>query len=272
MYNKNMKNETNTDNIIPLPRYPKHDDFAILSPCFYFNPIKTQTVLKKEFSKVGNNGIPFIEYGSQEEFTNKIYTHIIRLHEELEKLDPKYRHVIVMDSYDTIYLGGNTILEMLQRYRNQAEKKPMVVLASEKECYPEGSQIYYKEKLPSYLNAGLMIGEAHLIKTILSQMIKDYDLNIYKTVNDKTINHHQILWHRYINEGILNKCIYIDYLNEFFYCMNNCEPEKDMEYVNHIKIRIKSTGNIPKLFHYNRCFSDGTKEKFYRFYMKHNEG
>jgi len=243
---------------------PRHDDFAVVSPCFYKEEVEmvgnTKRLLEKE-------GINYITYGEGEPFTNRVYTNLLRLYSKLKEIEDQFETVLVMDAYDVLYLGGRTVLMTLGRYKSQTKEKTAVILSSEKSCYPNGSDIFYVEnEQQKYLNSGLMIGPSNLIKLIIREMILKYDLQRFELQNE-SLNHSQIYWHRYFNEGRLKNNIRVDLNNEYFFCMDSCDPYHEFEIINPIKIRVKSTDTFPKFFHFNRCFINEYKQWFGEFWV-----
>jgi len=145
---------------------------------------------------------------------------------------------------------------------------PVVVFASENKCYPAGSDIFYLAYLQErYLNSGIIMGSTNLIKVMIREMIKDYDLQRFEFSNDG-LNHSQIYWHRYFNEGKPRRNIHVDQKNEFFYCMDSCDPYLELEIINRLKIKVKATGTYPKVFHFNRCFNTEYKYLFGEFWIE----
>jgi len=249
-------------NNIPVP--PNVNNFAVISPCFYKEQVEMETYSKKTFKE---EEIKYITYGDGEEFTNKVYTNLLRLHTLLNEIEDEYDEVLIMDAKDALYLGGETLLTLITKWRNINGKKPTVILASEKECYPKGSDIFYNEKQERYLNSGLIMGETTLIKVMIGEMIQKYDLQRFELDNG-SLNHSQIYWHRYFNEGKLKENIHIDYNHEFFYCMDSCDPSIELELINERKIRVKKTNTYPKIFHFNRCLIDEYKYLFGEFWVE----
>lgn len=257
--------------ILPTARISNKDNkpdpsrFAVVSPCFYDEDPEMVQYARKTFDI---EKINYITYGNGEKFTNKVYTNLIRLLKCLEEIEEKYPAVLIMDAYDTFYLGGSTILTLLSKYRNLLLKNPVVVISAEKRCYPEGSDIFYagKPQRDMYLNSGLILGLTNLIKVMIREMISTYDLQRFEK-NDESLSHNQIYWHRYYNEGSLKDNIYIDYENKFFCNLNSCNPYLDFELINNVNIKIKKTGGQPKIFHFNRCFFNEYKQFFGEFWV-----
>lgn len=248
-----------------MSKPPKHDEFAVISPCFYEEETKMISNSKQLFQ---NDGVKYITYGEGETFTNKAYTNLIRLYEKLNEIEDQFDTVLIMDAYDVLYLGGRTVLMTLSKYRTQTKEKPTVILASEKNCYPNGCDIFYDNKQEKYLNSGLMIGPSNLIKVMIREMIQNYDLLRFETGNDDPLDHSQIYWHRYFNEGKLKENLRVDLNNEYFFCMDSCDPYLELEIDNSLKIRVKKTNTFPKFFHFNRCYFKEYKYLFGEFWVE----
>jgi hypothetical protein len=251
------------------PPAPNSKHFAVVSPCFYQNPFETVELVKTIKEQLKKEDITYITYGSGEKFTNKVYTNLLRLYTKLEEIELQYPLVLIIDAWDTLYLGGGAMLTLISKYNNLSKKDVPVIFAAEKRCYPKGSDIFYsgKENPDQYLNSGLIMGETTLIKVMIREMIQQYDLQRFEFSNG-SLNHSQIYWHRYFNEGKLRENIKIDYDHDFFYCMDSCNPYKKLEMINRVKIKVKSTGTYPKLFHFNRCLVDGYKQYFGEFWVE----
>ena len=274
-YNKGMSDYDNYEDLytglkILNAAPPKHDDFAVISPCFYKKEPEMVANSKKLFNQ---EEIKYITYGKGERFSNKVYTNLLRLYVELSRIEKQFETVLVMDAYDTLYLGGGTILMLLSKFRNINRKEPTVILASETNCYPSGSDIFYSNlgnldqaATPAYLNSGLILGPTNLIKVMIGEMIQKYDLQRFE-LNNESLSHSQIYWHRYLNEGRLKNNIMVDYSSSFFFCMSSCDPYRELEIINPVKIRVKNTNTFPKIFHFNRCFVDEYKLLFGEFWV-----
>jgi len=245
---------------------PEHNDFTVLSPCFYK---KEPEMVKNSKKLLQQEDVNYITYGDGEPFTNKVYTNLLRLYSKLEEIEDQFDTVLIMDAKDVLYLGGSTVLMTLSRYRAKTKTSPAVILTTEKECYPKGSDIFYIPQVSPnrFLNSGLMIGPTNLIKVMIREMILKYDLERFEMDNG-SLNHSQIYWHRYFNEGKLKDNLRVDLDNEFFFCMDSCDPYHVLEIINPLKIRVKETDTFPKFFHFNRCFIDTYKQWFGEFWVE----
>jgi hypothetical protein len=249
---------------------PDSSRFAVISPCFYKEipemAIHTKNMLDRE-------GITYIPYGLKEPFTNKVASNILSLYETIQEYENQYDEILVMDAYDTFYLGGETILMLLSRYRNLIKNltHDCLVIGSEKECYPKGSEIFYahmKEKPERYLNAGMILSKTSLLQVILEEMINKYQLDLLRYEKDADLTHHQNYWHRYITGGKLKSFILVDDISKYFYSMDSQDPYLSLELLNPLKIRVREHGTTPKIFHFNRCFNDTYKQFFGEFWVE----
>lgn len=241
--------------------------FAIVSPCFGdFNKVFNR-INKREFE---NNNIPYITYGDGEVFTNKVYTHLLRLYDMLEEIEHQYTIVLIMDSKDVFYTGSLRVLEVLFDYFSKYNQKHTIVFASQKDCHPSGSDIFYCGDTPNlFLNSGLIIGGTKFIKFIIKEMIKTYDLIRFEAITKEDasgLTNSQTYWHRYYNEGKFKNNLIMDKNNRYFYCMSSCNPFEKLTILDPITIGVNETMTIPSLLHFNGCFNEEYVNEFLRFY------
>jgi len=249
---------------------PKHKDFAVVSPCFYKRECEMQSHLRATLAK---ENIEYIPYGEGEKFTNKVDTNIIQLYYKLQEIEDRINYVLIVDAFDTLYLGGHTALMLLSNFFVHNKKRPIVILASEKDCKPDGSEIFYADQInkdgrpKKFLNSGLILGPTDLIKLILKEMIVSYDLLRYENVTAKDkFSESQTYWHRYYNEGKFKNSLYVDDTSNFFHCLDSRDPHATLEYISPIKIKVREHKNSnPKFFHFNGCFDDDYKYLFGEF-------